>query len=85
MSQRADALLQQVLELPREQRARVAEDVLLSLEEPGEDVAEAWVEALKRRSTDVAEGRVQTVEWQDARAEVTRELERRRASRTSAC
>ena len=83
MSQRADTLLQQVLELPREQRARVAEDVLLSLEEPGEDVAEAWVEALKRRSTDVAEGRVQTVEWQDARAEVTRELERRRASRTS--
>jgi len=83
MSQRADALLQQVLELPREQRAKVAEDVLLSLEEPSEDVAEAWVEALKRRSTDVAEGRVQTVEWQDARAEVTRELERRRASRTS--
>ena len=83
MSQRADTLLQQVLELPREQRARVAEDVLLSLEEPGEDVAEAWVEALKRRSTDVAEGRVQTVEWHDARAEVTRELERRRASRTS--
>ena len=83
MSQRADALLQQVLELPREQRARVAEDLLVSLEEPSEDVAKAWVEVLTRRSTDVAEGRVQTVEWQDARAEVTRELERRRADRTS--
>ena len=83
MSQRTDALLQQVLELPREQRARVAEDVLLSLEEPSEDVAQAWVETLKRRSTDIAEGRIKTVEWQDARAEVTRELERRRAGRTS--
>ncbi len=83
MSQPADALLQQVLELPREQRARVAEDLLVSLEEPSEDVAKAWVEVIERRSTDVTEGRVQTVEWQDARAEVTRELERRRAGRTS--
>lgn len=71
-----------VLELPREQRARVAEEVLSSLEEPSEDVAEAWVEALKRRSAEAAEGRVQTVEWEQARDEVTRELERRRADRS---
>lgn len=72
-----------VLELPREQRARVAEEVLSSLEEPSEDVAEAWVETLKRRSAEVAEGRVETVEWEQARDEVTRELERRRAGRSS--
>ncbi len=83
MSMPSDDLLAQVLGLPREQRARVAEEVLSSLEEPDEEVAKAWVEELKRRSRDVAEGRTQTVEWETARAEVTRELERRRAGRPS--
>lgn len=79
----SDDLLAQVLGLPREQRARVAEEVLSSLEEPDEEVAKAWVQELKRRSADVAAGRIQTVEWDTARAEVTLELERRRAGRAS--
>jgi hypothetical protein len=54
-----------------------------SLEEPDEAVAKAWVQELQRRSRDVAEGRIQTVEWETARDEVTRELERRRAGRPS--
>ena len=82
-TQEIERRARQVLELPREQRAQVAEDVLLSLEEPSEDVAQAWVETLERRSNDVASGQVQPVEWEVARAEVTRELERRRAGRTS--
>ncbi len=48
-----------------------------------EEVAKAWVQELKRRSLDIAEGRIQTVEWETARAQVTRELERRRAGRSS--
>ena len=78
-----DDLLAQVLGLPRAQRARMAEEVLSSHEEPDEEVAKAWVEELNRRSRDVAEGLIQTVEWETARAEVTGELERRRARRTS--
>jgi hypothetical protein len=38
---------------------------------------------LERRSKDIAEGRVQTVRWETVRAEILKELEDRRARRTS--
>ena len=76
-------LLAQVLRLPRQDRARVAEELLSSLEEPEEQVAGAWAVELERRSREIAEGKVQTVEWETARAEVVKELERRRAGRAS--
>jgi putative addiction module component (TIGR02574 family) len=78
-----DELLARVLGLPRSERARVAEEVLSSLEEPDDDVARAWADELRRRSRDVAEGRVQPVDWTTARTEIRRELERHRAARTS--
>ena len=83
MNMATDDLLTQLLRLPREERARLAEEILSSLEEPDEEVARAWVQELKRRSADVAAGRSQTVEWEIAREEVKRELERRRADRLS--
>jgi putative addiction module component (TIGR02574 family) len=76
-------LLIEVLRLPRPERARVAEELLSSLEEPEDDVAAAWAAELERRSRDIAEGRVQTVPWETVRAEVLKELEGRRAGRTS--
>ena len=78
-----DELLGRVLRLPRRERARVAEELLSSLEEPDDDVAAAWAAELERRSREVAEGRVQTVAWETARAEVLSELEQRRARRAS--
>ena len=78
-----EELLMQVLQLPRHERARFAEALLSSLEEADdEEVAAAWVRELERRSGEVAEGRVQTVEWGAARAEIVKELEQRRARRT---
>jgi putative addiction module component (TIGR02574 family) len=76
-------LLAQVLHLPRHERARVAEQLLCSLEEQEGHVACAWAHELERRSREIAEGEAQTVEWQTARAEVLKELARRRAGRTS--
>ena len=76
-------LLAQVLRLPRQERARVAKELLSSLEEPEEQAAVAWAVELERRSHEIAEGKVQTVEWETARAEVVKELERRRAGRAS--
>ena len=76
-------LLAQVLRLPRQERARVAEELLSSLEEPEEQVAIAWAVELERRSDEIAAGKVQTVHWETARAEVVKELERRRAGRAS--
>ena len=76
-------LLAQVLQLPRPERARVAEQLLSSLEEPEEQVALAWARELELRSREIAEGKVKTVQWETARADVLKELDRRRAGRTS--
>lgn len=78
-----DELLAETLRLSRRERARVAEELLSSLEEPEDDVAVAWAAELERRSREVAEGRVQTVSWDVARTEILNELEHRRANRAS--
>jgi hypothetical protein len=66
----------------REERARVAEELLSSLEEPDEEIATAWVSELERRSRDMAEGKAQAVEWSTAQAQILAELKSRRARRT---
>jgi putative addiction module component (TIGR02574 family) len=78
-----DELLAEALRLSRDQRARVAAELLSSLEEIDDDVASAWADELLQRSRDVAEGRVQAVPWETARAEILSELSQRRASRAS--
>jgi putative addiction module component (TIGR02574 family) len=78
-----EELLAEALRLPRPERARVAEELLSSLEESDEEVATAWAEELGRRSRDVAEGRVQTTSWESVRTQIVKELERRRADRTA--
>jgi putative addiction module component (TIGR02574 family) len=78
-----EELLAQVLRLPRAERARIAEEVYSSLEEPEEEVARAWAQELERRSTEVAQGRVQPVDWPAARAEILNELKERREGRSS--
>ena len=76
-------LLAEALRLPRPERARVAEELLSSLEEPDDEVAAAWAMELERRSRDVAEGRVTAIPWETVRAEVLKDLEQRRAHRTA--
>jgi putative addiction module component (TIGR02574 family) len=77
-----EELLAEVLRLPRPERARVAEELLSSLEESDEEVATAWADELECRSRDVAKGRVQTTSWESVRTQIVKELERRRADRT---
>ena len=80
-----DEVLVEALRLSRRDRARVAEELLSSLEEPDDQVAAAWAVELERRSRDVAEGRVQMVDWETAPslAEILKELDDRRACRTA--
>ena len=80
---RTDDLLTQVLRLPRRERARVAEELLSSLEETEEEVAAAWAAELERRSREAAEGLVSLEDWQTVRTRIVKELERRRAGRSS--
>ena len=75
-----EELLAQVLQLPRQDRARLAEELLSSLEEADdEEVAVAWAPELERRSREVAEGKVRTVAWSTTRTEILKELAERRA------
>ena len=78
-----DDWLAEALRLSREERARVASELLSSLEEMDEDVVAAWADELLRRSADVREGRVSTVPWATEREEILTELADRRARRTS--
>ncbi|MGH9385938.1 MAG: addiction module protein [Vicinamibacterales bacterium] len=78
-----DELLAHALRLSRQERARVAEELLCSLEEAEEDVASAWAGELERRSREIAEGRIQTIPWSTVRTEILKELERRRADRAA--
>ena len=70
-------LLAEALRLTRVERARVAEELLSSLEESDDEVATAWATEMERRSREVAEGRVQTTNWETARSEILKELEQR--------
>lgn len=74
-----EELLSRVLRLPRAERARLAEDLLSSLEEPDEQVAAAWARELERRSGEIADGRLQSVDWDTTRAQILKEIEQRRA------
>ncbi|PYR01747.1 MAG: addiction module protein [Acidobacteria bacterium] len=78
-----EELLAEALRLPRRDRARLVEQLLSSLEEPDDQVATAWAIELERRSHDVAQGRVQTTDWDIARAEILKELDERRARRST--
>lgn len=78
-----DDLLAEALRLPRRERAKVAQELLSSLEESTDDVAAAWAAELERRSREVANGRVQTVPWETVREGILKDLEQRRARRSS--
>ena len=60
-------VLSQALTLPLKQRARIAHELLVSLdEEPPDDpneVAKAWDDEIARRVADLRTGRVKAVPW----------------------
>ncbi|WP_437657013.1 addiction module protein [Sorangium sp. So ce1182] len=79
-----EEILARLLKLPRQERARVAEELLSSLEEADEEeVAASWAAELERRSREIAEGKVETVEWGAARTELLTELAALRAHRAA--
>lgn len=78
-----DDLLAEALRLSREDRARIAAELLSSLEEMDDEVVAAWADELLRRSADVRAGRGSTVPWTTAREDILTELADRRARRSS--
>jgi putative addiction module component (TIGR02574 family) len=78
VSTSADDLLESALELPREERARIAAELLASLAgTPDEGVEAAWDAELERRIEQVDQGEVQLLDWNDVKDRIALALKRR--------
>ncbi|MBI2891910.1 MAG: addiction module protein [Deltaproteobacteria bacterium] len=72
-------VLAEILRLPAQERARLALEILRSLDgEPETAVAQAWDEEIERRGGEVDAGRAETMTLDEFRAHVRR----RRSDRT---
>ncbi len=68
-------ILEAAMKLPPDERARIAHELLESLDGAfDEDVEKAWLEELKRRSQEIDAGTADLEDWGDVRA---RMIERR--------
>lgn len=75
-----DDIRDQIFVLPATERADLARQLLLSLEnEPfDEDVHRSWAEEAKRRSMDYQQGKTDSRDWPNAVSEIRESLDRRR-------
>lgn len=66
MSERSEALLEQALKLPVNERAALAEQLIQTLE-PGADheVEAAWQAEVQRRLSEVERGVAEMIPWED--------------------
>lgn len=74
-----DELRDAALTLPAKERAKLAHDLLRSLDGPPDpEVDAAWIEELERRARELADGSVEAVDWEEARDRIARRLRERR-------
>ena len=67
------------LTLPSTERAKLARDLLRSLDQQSDsDVDAAWVAELERRARQIADGSVEVLDWEVARDRIARRLRERR-------
>jgi len=81
MTSRAQQLLRDVLELPLDERADVAAELLASLDdaqaEHPADVEAAWAGEIERRARRVMAGESTGIPWEDVRRRAEADLRRR--------
>jgi putative addiction module component (TIGR02574 family) len=82
MTEATMKVLKSALKLSIKERARLATDLLSSLEKEKEqaEVDKAWEEEVKRRMLEIEKGLVNTISWQ----EVDKQLERNQHARRKA-
>jgi len=72
-------LRDRALELPPDERARLAHEIISSLDGPSDDGASAaWVSEIERRVQEVQDGSVKLVTWKEARARILKRLASKR-------
>jgi putative addiction module component (TIGR02574 family) len=71
MGRTFEQLYREALQLPESDRAELAGLLIRSLDpEPEPDVEAAWDEVIERRVREIDEGTVQTIPWEQVRAEM---------------
>ena len=77
MSTSADSILGTALTLPPDERARIAAELIASLDEtedPGVEVA--WAAEIERRIAEVDSGETETVSWEEAHARIRNKIKK---------
>jgi putative addiction module component (TIGR02574 family) len=81
----ADDLLSDALRLPTQERARLARELLLSLEEEQQtapaEVEAAWAQELQQRTQDILDGKVTLGSREELERELAESIERVRRQR----
>lgn len=78
MTKAAQELLADALRLDTTDRAKLAAELLASLDgEPEEDVEAAWAEEVERRMDEIESGAVKLVPWEDVKRRVEKEILKR--------
>ncbi len=68
-------LLEQALQLPQPERAKIASKLLESLDDNAQrDIDDAWAAEIERRCAAVDAGTLSTSDWKDVRARIEREI-----------
>ncbi len=70
-----EELSQRALELPPEERVRLAEKILATVHEVGAEVEAAWTQEIQRRLAEIDNGTAKLIPAEDVFAEVRRILE----------
>ncbi len=70
----ANELLKQVLELPLDERAKMAAELLESLSDAEEGVEEAWASEIRNRVAALRAGELESTDWRLVLDEVEREV-----------
>jgi excinuclease UvrABC nuclease subunit len=74
MTHTARELLRQALELPLDERAKVAAELLESLEEAEEQVAVAWAAEIRDRVAAARAGELESTDWETVLTRVEKEV-----------
>ena len=74
MTKNADRLLEEVLQLAPTDRAKIAAELLSSLDEQDDDVKAAWAAEISRRAADAEADPDDEEDWRAALDDVRREV-----------
>lgn len=74
MTRAARDLLDEALELPLDERAKMAAELLESLQETETDVEEAWAAEIERRVAAARAGELASTDWRTVLDRVEREV-----------